>query len=65
MNFLFILVFLFLLAGCNLDNDFPFEYEMIVKEWDRLEDPHSKAKAKCFSKCDDQPADCFYTCKEK
>ena len=37
---------------------------MIRKEWDRLEDPQSKQKAKCFSECDDQPVSCFYKCSD-
>ena len=55
-----------LLIGCykphNDDTDLLQEIEMIRKEWDRLEDPHSKKKTTCFSECDDQPVSCFYKC---
>lgn len=65
MRALFVLLFAAGLIGCyEPDKDLPFELKMIVKEWDRLEDPHSKEKAKCFTKCDDQPVDCFYSCSD-
>ncbi len=68
MNLLFVLITMVLLIGCykphNDDADLLWEIEMIRKEWDRLEDPHSKKKASCFSECDDQPVSCFYKCSD-
>ena len=66
MNHLFILINVILLVGCYKpetdDKALLWEIEMMTKEWDRLEDPQSKKKAQCFSKCNDQPASCYYKC---
>ena len=68
MSFLFTLIIIVSLTSCykpyNDDADLLWEIEMIRKEWDRLEDPQSKQKAKCFSECDDQPVSCFYKCSD-
>ena len=68
MKLLIALIITVFLTGCympkNDNTDLLWEIEMIRKEWDRLEDPHSKKKASCFSECDDQPISCFYKCSD-
>ena len=68
MKFLPYLISVVLLTSCyrpkNDNTDLLWEIEMMKKEWDRLEDPHSKKKASCFSKCEDQPVSCFYKCSD-